>query len=201
MALTPAQTKPAAPNATTKVVAFAIDLARTDLAGCREWEIARLRDELAVSLGRDSKGVVSVRAGHLVHWPLDGRSPEDFAVADFEILQKDVVAVLGPVSVPKRIRPMAGLKLGSLHLSVLPYRDRSLLLVRGTVRDTFMYVLSSALTQTPNRLVGRCPECGRLFLARGKRRYCDRTCTNRASMKTWLARRQVPDARRTLPPR
>jgi hypothetical protein len=197
MALTPARKKPADPYCATPVVAFAIDLARTEMAGCRPWEVARLRDALEASLGRDPEGAMNVRAGHLVHWPPDGRSPQDFSLADFEHLQKDVVAVLRPVSLPKRIRSAPGLKLAPLRLMILPDRDRSVLLVEGSVRDAFMFLLASALTQVPNKLVGRCPECDRLFLATGKRRYCDRTCTNKASMKKWLAKRQELRVART----
>ena len=196
----PARRKPYQPDSATMVVGFAIGLARTDLAACRPWEVARLRDELAVALGREAQGVSGVRAGHLVHWPLDERGPDVYTAADFGILQKDVAAILRILAVPKAKRGLAGLKLGPLRLMVLPYRDRSVLSVTGTVRDTFMYLLASALTQTPNKLVGRCLECGRLFLARGKRRYCDRACTNRASMKTWLAKRQDLGAPRILRP-
>lgn len=171
------------------VVAFAIDLARTDLAGCRPWEVARLRDELAVALGRESKAVVGVRAGHLVHWPFDGRAPGAYTVSEFESLQKDVVAVLRTVCVPKASRTLASMKLDTLRIMLLPYRDRSVLSVTGTVRDAFMFLLASALTQVPNTFVGRCPECDRLFLARGKLRYCERACTNKASMRKWLAKR------------
>jgi hypothetical protein len=189
MTAAPARRKPSQPDSATIVVAFAINLARTDLADCRSWEVARLRDELAVALGRESKAVVGVRAGHLVHWPFDGRAPGAYTVSEFESLQKDVVAVLGTVCVPKASRAIAPMTLGTLRPMLLPYRDRSVLSVTGSVRDTFMFLLASALTQVPNRIVRRCPECNRLFLARGKRRYCDRACTNKVSMKKWLAKR------------
>lgn len=186
----PARRKPSQPDSGTMVVAFAIDLARTDLAECKPWEIARLQHDLGAAIGREPTGEVGVRAGHLVHWPFDGRAPEAYTVSDFESLQKDVGAVLRTVCVPKASRALAPMKLGTLHLMLLPYLDRSVLSVTGTVRDAFMFLLASALTQVPNAIVGRCPECDRLFLSRGKRRYCDRACTNRASMTKWLAKRQ-----------
>jgi hypothetical protein len=171
------------------VVAFAINLARTDLADCRPWELERLRDELAVALGRSTTSCVDARAGHLVKWSFDGSGPDDFNIEDFEPLQRDVLVVLRMVCLPKKQRAGAEIKLGPTQLTVMPYLDRSALLVEGSVRNAFMFLLASALTQVPNKLVGRCPECDRLFLATGKRRYCDRTCTNKASMKKWTAKR------------
>lgn len=192
MAPEPARRKRRPPDSATIVVAFAVTLARTDLASCRPWEFARLRDELAAALGRETKDAVATRAGHLVRWSFDGPDPDDFTIEDFEPLQNDVLAVLRMVCLPKRQQSGARFKLGPVGLTAMPYRERSVLLVEGSVRDTFMLLLASALTQVPSKLVGRCPECGRLFLASGKRRYCDRACTNKASMKTWLARRNVP---------
>ncbi len=179
--------KPRQQDSATIVVAFAINLARTNLADCKPSEVMRLREGLSTALGREGPRVVGVRVGHLVHWPFDGLAPAAYAVAEFRSLQEDVAAVLKTVCVPKASRTLARMNLGTLRLMLLPYRDRSVLSVTGTVRDTFMFLLASALTQVPNTIVGRCPNCDRVFLATGKRRYCDRACTNRASMRTWLA--------------
>lgn len=183
----PGHRKPRQQDSATIVVAFAINLSRTDLADCQPWDLTRMQHELGAALGREPTGEIAVRAGHLVHWSFDDRAPAAYTVTDFESLQKDVVAVLRTVCVPKASRALAPMTLGTLRLMLLPYRDRSALAVTGTVRDTFMFLLASALTLVPNTLVGRCPECDRLFFVRGKRRYCDRVCTNRASMRTWLA--------------
>lgn len=192
MATPPARRKPRQPDSATIVVAFAINLARTNLADCKPWEVMRLREELAVALGRSTPSRVDDRAGHLVKWSFEGQGPEDFTIGDFEPLQRDVLPVLQMLSLPKKQRAGVQIKLGPTQLNVMPYLDRSMLLVEGSVRDAFMFLFTSALTQVPTKLVGLCPECDRLFLATGKRSYCERTCTNKASMKKWLAKRNVP---------
>jgi hypothetical protein len=64
----------------------------------------------------------------------------------------------------------------------------------GSLRDIFFWRLGCLLAQEPlTDRVKACPECGQIFLQRGRQRYCARSCVNRANIRQW---RQSPRGQR-----
>ena len=166
---------------------FGIQLAETNLTNLRDADLKRMRRQLASALGRDSGSVDSVRAGVLISRKFDGPSPDRYGVEDLARLQVEVTRLLRPVTAGA-FRPLQPTSLAMIRVMTLPYRDRSLPYLQGTVTAVFLHILLLALSMTDNRVVRRCPVCSRLLAADGKRRYCNRRCTNRASMKKYLER-------------
>jgi len=180
----------------TDVVTFAIDLAVADLRNLRPWAWAQWRDRLATALGQDRAGR-GTTVGLLIAAEHEGPKPKSFEPDAFRQVQRDLNALLQAVSAHGQLRPLKVVRVGPYWMGALPYRGKSVRWIRGSVRDTLLLVLLEALEQVPDKFVGRCPECDRLFPAPGKRRYCSRLCANRASMKQWR-RTHGPDVVRTL---
>lgn len=83
--------------------------------------------------------------------------------------------------------PMKRIHVPTLKLSLIGgfgrRRDRSLLTVNGSLRDTFLAVLALELARSSNRAVALCaaPGCGRLFARVRRQRCCSQRCTWRAN--------------------
>ena len=169
------------------LVKFGIHFAEIDLSKLKARGLRQLRNQLASALGRDSASVDSVRAGVLVSRRFDGPSPDQYGRAELGRLQVEVTRLMQSVAGGAH-RHLAPIDLGSIRVITLPYKDKSIWHLQGTVMAVFLHILLLALSQTDNRIVRRCPECPRLVAAEGKRRYCSRRCTNRASMKEFVRR-------------
>ena len=195
---TPRQKRLVKKKDTPDLITFALTLAATDFSTFRRWQWDQLRDDLARALGYESEGVVGARVGVLVASAFRGARPHKLGRRTLEELQRDVAALLRVVSGQHRtppIKAIRGFRLPSLEVALLPKGDRSLLYVRGTVRDTFIYVVQLALTQTTNRVVRQCVECQRLFRAAGKRSYCSRQCSNRRNNRNWKSNHSPEEIR------
>ena len=90
---------------------------------------------------------------------------------------------------------MQGVEINHLRFLTLPYNKQQVFRVEGTVRDTFLFLLFSAIRQLDKPLVRPCDHCATLFRVEHKRQYCSRRCANQASMDAWKSR-QGDSARR-----
>ena len=175
------------------LIDFALALVAADFKAFKPWEWEQLRDELTQAVGEDRPGVTAMRAGILVSSHFDGPGPKDYPRKEFVELQADVAVVLRTLAQRQR---MQGVELGPLRFLTVPYRNQQIIRVQGTVRNTFLFVLFSAIAQLDKPLVLSCRECTTLFRAERKRLYCSRRCASRASMRRWKARHQTPTNRR-----
>jgi hypothetical protein len=180
-----------------RLLQAAIELSAEDEAALHSRaRVVYWRTRLVRELGQDSPSVRGIRAGVMIAGRLGKPTAEEYEPGDLVRLREDVVRVLRPVSTQARTRSLMRTSIDSLSFVALPYRDRSVLVVSGTVRDVFMYVLLLTLAQEPNASVRRCQTCGEMFMRAGKRLFCSRRCTNKASMTRWHARHGVDAARR-----
>ena len=172
---------------------FALALvAAADVTTLRSWEKSQLRDRLAQALGEDRPGVTGMRAGILVSSRFDGPGPKRYPDDALQVLRDDVAKVLRTVAHKTRVE---GVEIERLRFLTLPYDGQQVFRVAGTVRDTFLFVLFSAIRLIEKPLVLPCSHCATLFRTEHKRQYCSPQCANRASMDAWKSRQSESGGR------
>ena len=137
----------------------------------KPWEKGQLRDQLTHALGEDRPGVTGLRAGILVSSHFDGPGPKSYPEQKLRELRDDVEKVLRTLAHKTR---MQGVEINHLRFLTLPYNKQQVFRVEGTVRDTFLFLLFSAIRQLDKPLVRPCDHCATLFRVEHKRQYCSR---------------------------
>ncbi len=181
---------------------FAVRLAQTKLSDLRPGDMLNLREDLDsffTRKGEDMRGPI----GEVLQ-PIGEPQAEQYSVADFEALQKEVNAILNGLVTSRDSpspRPVAGMavspgivgvprheiKASLIAASFHGINNRAILMANGSVRDMFLLRLFLLLGQEPFDRILRCkaPDCDRIFYRRRKQEFCSTKCTNRAYMKTY----------------
>ncbi len=158
-----------------------VEFIQMDLPNLRRGDLLNLKDEFEEFFSPDSLiRIIGIRPV-----PLAQLMPNQFEESDFKALQKDLKSILKDPGKQK--------KLSSLSFSMIPKGqiiDRPTLVhAIGSTRDIFL-LLFYFLLAIENPDFEHCPECGRLFLVRRRKKYCGRRCANLASVKRWNKKQQ-----------
>ncbi|MEJ2083386.1 MAG: CGNR zinc finger domain-containing protein [Acidobacteriota bacterium] len=169
---------------------FVVDFLNADLTRLRAGDFMNLREDIAAALAPGTLAAFTV--------PLDPPLPADLTEEDLAELQREILAFAGirkedPETgelIPEPPRTMTELPIRGC-ISQFD-REGFLFTISGTVRNVLLTRLGIAVgTLQPD--IGRCPECGKLLIREGRRKFCSRRCANLASVKRYN-RRQKEDS-------
>jgi tRNA(Ile2) C34 agmatinyltransferase TiaS len=82
-----------------------------------------------------------------------------------------------------------------LHVSVDLFAGARIT-VHGPLRDMVLLRLARTLDDEAAASLKRCPECGNPFVRTGRKKYCGRKCTNRATWKGYVKSGGAEESRR-----
>jgi|RhiMethySRZTD1v2_1073278.scaffolds.fasta_scaffold12917_5 hypothetical protein len=179
---------------------FAVEFVQKNLSQLREGDWLNLREDFLAFLGQSrnpERWLTISDAGGLVSSKWDPPFPQDFSEQDFRVLQDEVCTILRAAAgdnmgaEPPIIGVRTELRIQPLDGRVFP-SGGYLTNIFGSTRDQFLFILLEALRQEPPDRILRCPECQTLFVRAYTQTYCSRRCTNRASVRSWRTRQEVP---------
>jgi hypothetical protein len=170
------------------VIAFS----RMNLDKLRPGDWINLKYDLKTFLGCNPErhyrfpSTVGILATPLAH-PL----PDEYSEDDFRSLQKHARSMLQDAT--QETLPVGpGIEPGGYMMFLRDsYGKWGHILAQGTTHDMFLLTLFFLISQEPSGRLKRCPECDAAFYRIKKQKYCSRICTNKVSMRSWLAQKEA----------
>ena len=156
-------------------------------------EFAKLRDDIAAFLGFTGQQCELPEGAGVDPLVLCQPWPWDYTKREMHDLQSDSRQLLAS-AVEGTGGTLTTITNGHdghpLRVNMVGPADARRLRIGGSVRAAFLFTLLLLMQGPAGVLVLPCPECGRLFVRRGRQKYCQAACTSRAN---W---REYPDEKK-----
>jgi len=168
---------------------WAVDLASLDMDTITPGDLLNLRLKLQEFVsGGLKEGMTINDLGGAFGSVNQKPQPEEYSLQDFQKLVKRVGGLLRNAVLYEG--KMVGVKTPTIEHFFAPAGGQLLVIVGGSTEDVFLHKLMQLLQlEGADRLL-LCPLCRRVFLRRGKRKYCSRECNNRSSYERWVERQK-----------
>ena len=178
---------------------FAVKLAQLDLLKLRPGDLLNLRDDFQAFFYRRSEDIRGP-IGEVV-MPSAEPLPAKYELGDFQSLQKNVYEILSEL-VHGRDAAMPAMPVRKIAaeltlFSFLGMKNRSVLILRGSTQDMFLFRLYIVLSREPFDRILRCKasDCEQLFYRRRKQEFCSTKCANREFQRRYRKLSGAKDAR------
>jgi hypothetical protein len=195
--ITPPKTRAAAQRLSrARRLEFVVTFVRLHLRTLRPGDWLNLREDLMAFLTGfsgvpDADSPVFARGDVLAH-PTDPPTSDTFTREAFAQLQAEVLQfledlILMPGDVGCRLGDavaVQGVTLGLLANA----QGYTHLVIEGTTRDLFFWVLALLLKDDQWQAIVRCAACGTVFYRYKGQMYCSKTCVNRVTQQRWRDR-------------